>query len=65
MAACCDKCEKLGTCCEGMGQGEPESKTHFRDALYASLAIAAWIGFSALGKAQKGKKSFLDRWIKR
>jgi hypothetical protein len=65
MAACCKKCERLGTCCEGLGQGEPEHTTKARDSMFLLLALGAWWCFNELGKFQKGKKSILDKWIKR
>jgi hypothetical protein len=48
-----------------LGQGEPEGTTRARDAIVAALVLGAWFAFSSLGKAQKGKKSFFDKWLKR
>lgn len=46
-----------------LGQGEPEGTTKARDAILTVLFIGAWWAFSQLGKAQKGRKSFFDKWI--
>jgi hypothetical protein len=48
-----------------LGQGEPETTTQFRDAAYVGLALVAWVAFNELTKVKKGKKSFLDRWMKK
>lgn len=48
-----------------LGQGEPETQTRARDATYVGLALVAWVAFNELVKVKKGKKSFLDRWMKK
>ena len=55
--ACCDGCANGGTCSGGLGDADD-----FENAMWTALVIAAWIAFNELGKMQKGKKSFFDRW---
>lgn len=48
-----------------IGQGEPETTTQGRDGVLVVLFLVAWFGFNELGKAQKGKKSFFDKWLRK
>ena len=35
------------------------------DAIAALICLGAWWGFSELEKAQKGGKSFFDKWLRK